>query len=83
MTDFPDHARLKQRQQLREIGQGFRRSQILLACVELGVFEALQRGLVTAGGGGGDGWSQPARDGAAAQCRRPRTGGEGRGSFHQ
>jgi hypothetical protein len=43
MTDFPDHALLKQRQQLQEIDQGFRRFQTLLACVELGVFGALPR----------------------------------------
>jgi hypothetical protein len=40
MTDFPDHTLLKQRQQLREIGQGFRQSQALLSCVEPDVFAA-------------------------------------------
>lgn len=41
MYEFLDQALLIQRQQLREIAQGFQEAQILLACVELGVFEAL------------------------------------------
>jgi hypothetical protein len=48
MSDFSNEALLKQRQQLREIAQGFRQSQILLTCVELGVFEALNAGQATA-----------------------------------
>jgi hypothetical protein len=36
-----DKALLKQRQQLREMAQGFRPAQILLTCFDLGVFEAL------------------------------------------
>ncbi len=32
---------LKQRQQLREMAQGYRQAQVLLSCVELGVFETL------------------------------------------
>ena len=41
MQDFSDEIVLKQRRKLREMTQGFRRAQILLTCVELGVFEAL------------------------------------------
>jgi demethylspheroidene O-methyltransferase len=48
MFEFPDQSLLKQRQQLREMAQGFRQAQILLACVQLGVFEALNPGQVTA-----------------------------------
>jgi hypothetical protein len=42
MSDYPDQASLKQRQQLREISQGFRQCQVLPTCVELGVFEAME-----------------------------------------
>jgi hypothetical protein len=48
MTDFSDQALLKQRQLLREMAQGFRQAQILLTCVELGAFEALNDGPATA-----------------------------------
>lgn len=48
MSDFPNENLLKQRQQLREIAQGFRQAQILLSCVELGVFEALEARPATA-----------------------------------
>jgi hypothetical protein len=41
MQDFPDEIVLQQRRKLREMAQGFRQAQILLSCVELGVFEAL------------------------------------------
>jgi len=41
MPDLSDQALLKQRQQLRELAQGFRPAQILLTCFDLGVFEAL------------------------------------------
>jgi hypothetical protein len=48
MSDFSNEDLLKQRQQLREMAQGFRQAQILLSCVELGVFEALNAGPATA-----------------------------------
>jgi hypothetical protein len=48
MPDAIDKALLIQRQRLREISQGFREAQILLTCVELGVFEALNEGPSTA-----------------------------------
>jgi len=48
MSDFSNEALLKQRQQLRDLTQGFRQSQILLTCIELGVFEALNEGPATA-----------------------------------
>ena len=41
MTDLSDKALMEQRQRLREMSQGFREAQVLLTCVELGVFEAL------------------------------------------
>ena len=41
MSDFSDEALLKQRQRLREMAQGFRQAQVLLTCVELGVFAVL------------------------------------------
>jgi 2-polyprenyl-3-methyl-5-hydroxy-6-metoxy-1,4-benzoquinol methylase len=47
MSDFPNEALLVQRQQLQQIAQGFRQAQILLTCVELGVFEALNDGRAT------------------------------------
>jgi 2-polyprenyl-3-methyl-5-hydroxy-6-metoxy-1,4-benzoquinol methylase len=43
-----DEATLKQRRELQEMAQGFRRSQILMTCVEIGVFEALSGGHATA-----------------------------------
>lgn len=48
MPEFSDQALLKQRQRLREMAQGFRHAQILLTCVELGVFETLSEGQATA-----------------------------------
>ncbi len=48
MSEFSDQASLIQRQQLREMAQGFRQAQILLTCAELGVFEALEDGQATA-----------------------------------
>ena len=44
MTDLPDKALMEQRQLLRKMSQGFRETQVLLTCVELGVFEALYEG---------------------------------------
>lgn len=44
MPDLMNKALLEQRQRLRELAQGFREAQILLTCVELGVFEALSEG---------------------------------------
>jgi len=44
MCAFSNEILLKQRQQLRELAQGFRQSQILLTCVELGIFEVLNEG---------------------------------------
>jgi SAM-dependent methyltransferase len=41
MPDLSDQALLKQRQQLREMAQGFRSAQILLTRFDLGVFEVL------------------------------------------
>jgi hypothetical protein len=49
MPEFPNQDLLQQRQELREMAQGFRQAQILLACVELGIFEALQDSPATAG----------------------------------
>jgi len=48
MPEFSNQALLQQRRQLREMAQGFRQAQILLTCVELGIFEALQDGPATA-----------------------------------
>jgi hypothetical protein len=48
MSDFSNENLLKRRQQLREIAQGFRQAQIVLSCVELGVFEALEARPATA-----------------------------------
>jgi len=48
MPELTVQSLLKQRQQLREMAQGFRQAQILLTCVELGVFEALKEGRATA-----------------------------------
>jgi hypothetical protein len=48
MSDFSNEDLLQQRQQLREMAQGFRQAQILLSCVELGVFEALNAEPATA-----------------------------------
>jgi SAM-dependent methyltransferase len=44
MPDAIDQALLAQRQRLRDMAQGFREAQILLTCVELGVFQALAEG---------------------------------------
>jgi hypothetical protein len=41
MVDGTDESVLKQRRQLQEMARSYRQSQILLTCVELGVFEAL------------------------------------------
>ena len=49
MPEFPNQDLLQQRRQLREMAQGFRQAQILLTCVELGIFKALKDGPVTAG----------------------------------
>jgi hypothetical protein len=49
MPEFSNQDLLQQRRQLREIAQGFRQAQILLTCVELGIFETLQDGPATAG----------------------------------
>jgi 3-hydroxy-5-methyl-1-naphthoate 3-O-methyltransferase len=48
MTDLSDKALMEQRQRLREMSQGFREAQVLLTCVELGVFETLNKGPATA-----------------------------------
>jgi SAM-dependent methyltransferase len=48
MTDMSDKALMEQRQRLREMAQGFREAQVLLTCVELGVFETLNEGSATA-----------------------------------
>jgi SAM-dependent methyltransferase len=39
---------IKQQRQLREIARGFRQAQVLLTCVDLGVFDVLARGSATA-----------------------------------
>ncbi|NMB88832.1 MAG: methyltransferase, partial [Chloroflexi bacterium] len=39
---------LPQRQQIREMARGFRQAQILLTCIDLGVFEALKTGPASA-----------------------------------
>jgi hypothetical protein len=41
MLDGTDESVLKQRRQLQEMARSYRQSQILLTCVELGVFDAL------------------------------------------
>lgn len=41
MLDGSDESVLKQRQQLQAMARGYRQSQILLACIELGVFDSL------------------------------------------
>jgi hypothetical protein len=48
MPDFSYEALLIQHQKLREMAQGFRQAQILLTCIQLGVFEALKDGHATA-----------------------------------
>ena len=48
MADISNETLLEQRRRLRNIAQGFRQAQILLTCVELGVFEALDGGQVAA-----------------------------------
>lgn len=48
MPEFSDQSLLKQRQQLREMAQGFQQAQILLPRVELGMFEALKDDQATA-----------------------------------
>lgn len=48
MSDPIDKTLLEERQRLRVMAQGFREAQILLTCVELGVFEALRDGPATA-----------------------------------
>lgn len=49
MPEFPDQEMLQQRRQLRDMAQGFRQAQVLLTCVELGVFETLAGRTATAG----------------------------------
>lgn len=41
ILDLPDETVLQQRRQLRETARSFRQAQVLLTCIELGVFEAL------------------------------------------
>ncbi len=48
MTDLSDKVLMEERQRLREMSQGFRDAQVLLTCLELGVFEALNEGSATA-----------------------------------
>jgi hypothetical protein len=48
MFDLSDRVLLKQRQQVREMAQGFRQAQILLDCIDLGVFEATAAEVATA-----------------------------------
>jgi hypothetical protein len=48
MPEFSDQDLLQQRWQLREMAQGFRQAQILLTCLDLGVFEALEGRRATA-----------------------------------
>lgn len=49
MPEFSNQDLLQQRKQLREIAQGFRQAQVLLTCVELGIFKALKDGPAAAG----------------------------------
>lgn len=49
MTDVADQTVLQQRGQLREMARAFRQAQVVLTCVELGVFEALAGGAATPG----------------------------------
>ena len=48
MHQLPDQELLQQRLQLREMAQGFRQAQVLLTCVELGVFKTLAGRTATA-----------------------------------
>jgi hypothetical protein len=48
VPEFSNQDLLQQRRQLREMAQGFRQAQILLTCLDLGVFEALDGRRATA-----------------------------------
>ena len=47
MSDLIDETMQEQRQELRAIAQSFRQSQIILTCVELGIFEILTDGALS------------------------------------